>query len=131
MQDFFLLSWACLLLLINAPRKEILPSELLKDNFGEALQKGAGSLKNALLEEWTFADLSKKEASAFLRCFVDIILRARSNVYGMDPDLFKKDINRLIYLKRLFFEREIVLTMPERYHSVLDSCFSNKALIPA
>jgi hypothetical protein len=110
MQDFFLLSWAFLLLLINAPRKEPISSESLRNNFGEALQKGADLLKEALLEEWTFADLSRKDANAFLICFVDVILRSRSNAYGANPELFSKDINRLIYLKRLFFEREIVLT---------------------
>jgi hypothetical protein len=116
MQDFFLLSWVCLLILINAPRKEPLPSESLKDDFGGALQGGAGFLRDALLEEWTFTDLSRSDAKDILNCFVDIILRSRSNTYGTNPDLFHEDINRLIYLKRLFFEREIVLTTPELYN---------------
>ena len=116
MQDFFLLSWVCLFLLINAPRKDPLPTEVLKNDFGSALQGGAGLLKDALLEKWKFADLSKKVAKVFLNCFVDIIFRSRSNTYGTNPDLFEQDINRLIYLKRLFFEREIVLTTPKLYH---------------
>jgi hypothetical protein len=116
MQDFFLLSWVCLFLLVNAPRKDPLPTKVLKDDFGSALQGGAGFLKDALLEIWDFADLSKKVAKVFLNCFVDIIFRSRSNIYGTYPDLFEQDINRLIYLKRLFFEREIILTTPKLYH---------------
>jgi len=116
MQDFFLLSWVCLLLIINAPRTEPLPPGLLKDNFGGALQSGANYLRDALFEEWAFADLSRKDAIVFLDCFVDIIFRSRSNTYGTNPDLFKQDIDRLIYLKRLFFERVIVLTIPELYN---------------
>ncbi|MGD9043320.1 MAG: hypothetical protein PVG06_06400 [Desulfobacterales bacterium] len=116
MQDFFLLSWACLLLFINAPRKEPLPSELLKDGFGSALQNGADSFRDALLKQWEFDDLAKEDANVFLDCFVDLILRARSNTYGTNPDLFTQDINRLIDLKRLFFEREIVLTTPKLYN---------------
>ena len=115
LQDFFLLSWVCLLLLINAPRKDPLPPDLLKDEFGSALQSGPNFLKDALLEEWKFADLSRKDANVFLDCFVDIIFRSRSNTYGPNPDLFKQDIDRLIYLKRLFFERLIVLTTPKLY----------------
>jgi hypothetical protein len=116
MQDFFLLSWVCLLLFINAPRKDPLPSELLKDEVGGALQNGADLLRDVLLEKWEFADLSKKDSNVFLDCFVDIIFRSRFNTYGTKPDLFKQDINRLIYLKRLFFEREIVLTTPKLYN---------------
>jgi hypothetical protein len=116
MQDFFLLSWVCLLLLINAPRKNPVPSELLKNNYAGALQSGADSLRYLLLEEWEFADLSRKDANIFLDCFVDIIFRSRLNTYGTNPDLFKHDIDRLIYLKRLFFQREIVLTTPKLYN---------------
>jgi serine/threonine protein kinase len=116
LQDFFLLSWVCLLLLINAPRKDPLPPELLKVDFGSALQSGANFLRDALLKEWKFADLSRKDATVFLDCFVDIIFRSRSNTYGKNPDLFKQDIDRLIYLKRLFFERVIVLTTPKLYN---------------
>jgi len=116
MQDFFLLSWVCLLLIINAPRTEPLPPGLLRDNFGGALQSGANYLRDALFEEWAFADLSRKDAIVFLDCFVDIIFRSRSNTYGTNPGLFKQDIDRLIYLKRLFFERVIVLTIPELYN---------------
>ena len=116
MQDFFLLSWVCLLLFINAPRKDPLPSELLKDEVGGALQNGEDFLRDVLLEKWKFADLSRKDANLFLDCFVDIIFRSRFNTYGTKPDLFKQDINRLIYLKRLFFEREIVLTTPKFYN---------------
>jgi hypothetical protein len=72
-------------------------------------------LRDALLEKWEFADLSIKDANLFLDCFVDVIFRSRFNTYGTKPDLFKQDINRLIYLKRLFFEREIVLTTPKLY----------------
>jgi hypothetical protein len=115
MQDFFLLSWVCLLLFINSPRKDPLPSELLKDEVGSALQNGEDFLRDVLLEKWEFADLSRKDANLFLDCFVDIIFRSRFNTYGTKPDLFKQDINRLIYLKRLFFEREIVLTTPKIY----------------
>jgi hypothetical protein len=115
-QDFFLLSWACLLFLINAPRKEPLPSLTIRDNFGGALQNGTDFLRDALLEEWKFADLPRKDAKDFLDCFVDIIFRSRSNTYGTNPNLFEQDINRLIYLKRLFFEREIVLTTPKLYN---------------
>ena len=116
MQDFFLLSWVCLLLLINGPRKDPLPSELLKDDVGGALQKGADYLRDVLLEKWEFADLSRQDANVFLDCFVDLICRSRFNTYGTKPDLFEQDINRLIYLKRLFFEREIVLTTPKLYN---------------
>jgi hypothetical protein len=116
MQDFFLLSWVCLLLLINAPRKDPLPSELLKDEVGVALQNGADFLRDILLEKWEFADLSRKDANVFLDCFVDLIFHSRLNTYGTKPDLFKQDINKLIYLKRLFFEREIVLTTPKLYN---------------
>jgi hypothetical protein len=116
MQDFFLLSWVCLLLFINSPRKDPLPSEVLKDEVGGALQNGEDSLRDVLLEKWKFADLSRKNANLFLDCFVDIIFRSRFNTYGTKPDLFKQDINRLIYLKRLFFEREIVLTTPKLYN---------------
>lgn len=115
MQDFFLLSWSCLLLIINAPRKDPMPSELLKDDFGSALQKGAVALKDALFHEWNFADLARQDADIILDCFADIIFRSRANTYGENPDLFEKDINRLIYLKRLFFEREIVMTTPQLY----------------
>ncbi|MGD9193899.1 MAG: hypothetical protein PVF14_21485 [Desulfobacterales bacterium] len=115
-QDFFLLSWACLLFFINAPRKEPLPSLTIRDNFGGALQNGTDFLRDALLEEWKFADLPRKDAKDFLDCFVDIIFRSRSNTYGTNPNLFEQDINRLIYLKRLFFEREIVLTTPKLYN---------------
>ena len=116
MQDFFLLSWVCLLLLINSPRKQPLHSKLLKNDFGNALQMGTDFLKDALFKEWAFADLSQEDAIVFVDCFVDIIFRARFNTYGVDPDLFKQDIDRLIYLKRLYFEREIVLTTPRMYH---------------
>jgi hypothetical protein len=116
MQDFFLLSWVCLLLFINAPRKDPLPSELLKDEVGGALQNGEDFLRDVLLEKWKFADLSRKDANLFLDFFVDIIFRSRFNTYGTKPYLFKQDINRLIYLKRLFFEREIVLTTPKFYN---------------
>ena len=115
MQDFFLLSWVCLLLFINSPRKDPLPSELLKDKVGGALQNGEDFLRDVLLEKWEFTDLSRKDANLFLDCFVDIIFRSRFNSYGTKPDLFKQDINKLIYLKRLFFEREIVLTTPKFY----------------
>ena len=115
MQDFFLLSWVCLLLFINSPRKDPLPSELLKDEVGGALQNGEDFLRDVLLEKWEFTDLSRKDANLFLDCFVDIIFRSRFNSYGTKPDLFKQDINKLIYLKRLFFEREIVLTTPKIY----------------
>ena len=113
MQDFFLLSWACLLLFMNAARKEPLPPDSLKENIGIAMQSGADFFRNALLAEWKFADLSSEDASPFLDCFIDIIYRSRANTYGEQPDLFEKDINRLIYLKRFFFEREIVLTSPK------------------
>ena len=116
MQDFFLLSWVCLLLLINAPRQDPLPSEKLKNDFGDALQSGADFLRDALLAQWRFTDLSSKDANEFVDCFVYIIFRSRLNTYGTNPDLFKQDINRLIYLKRLFFEREIVLTTPNLYN---------------
>ncbi len=116
MQDFFLLSWVCLLLFINAPRKDPMPSELLKDEVGGALQNGEDFLRDVLLEKWEFADLSRKDANLFLDCFVDIIFRSRFNTYGTKPNKFKQDINRLIYLKRLFFEREIVLTTPKFYN---------------
>ena len=116
MQDFFLLSWACLLFLINAPRKEPLSSLTIRDDFGCALQSGTDFLRDALLEEWKFTDLPRKNAKDFLDCFVDIIFRSRSNTYGTNPNLFEQDINRLIYLKRLFFEREIVLTTPKLYN---------------
>ncbi|MGD9052969.1 MAG: hypothetical protein PVG17_14030, partial [Desulfobacterales bacterium] len=116
MQDFFLLSWAFLLLLINAPRKDPIPSELLKKDFGSALQKGAAFLKDALLAEWKFVDLSANDAKEFLDAFVDIVFRSRANTYGENPDLFEQDINRLIYLKRFFFEREIVMTSPMFYY---------------
>jgi hypothetical protein len=121
LQDFFLLSWVCLLLIINAPRKEPLPPGLLRENFGGALQSGANYLRDALFDEWAFADLSRKDAIVFLDCFVDIIFRSRSNAYGTNPDLFKQDIDRLIYLKRLFFERVIVLTTPRLYNEPLNS----------
>jgi serine/threonine protein kinase len=116
MQDFFLLSWACLLLIINAPRKDPLPSELLKNDFGGALQNGSDFLRDALLDVWEYSDLSRKNAKIFLDCFVDIIFRSRLNTYGTNPNLFTQDINRLIYLKRLFFEREVVLTTPKLYN---------------
>ena len=116
MQDFFLLSWACLLLFINAPRKDPMPSEKLKDDIGNAMQKGADSLKDALLEEWKFVDLSGREAKEFIDAFVDIIFRSRANTYGENPDLFEQGINRLIYLKRFFFEREIVMTTPKLHN---------------
>ncbi|MBW2467862.1 MAG: hypothetical protein JRE62_01120 [Deltaproteobacteria bacterium] len=121
MQDFFLLSWVCLLLFINAPRKEPMPSESLKEDFGSALQSGTDFLKNVLLKEWKFVDLSKKDAKVFLDCFVDIIFRSRANTYSENRDLFKQDINRLIYLKRLFFEREIVMTAPKFYNKLPNS----------
>ena len=70
-----------------------------------------------LLQQEAFAIMcSKEDANVFLDCFVDLILRARSNTYGTNPDLFTQDINRLIDLKRLFFEREIVLTTPKLYN---------------
>jgi len=47
---------------------------------------------------------------------VDLLFRARTNEYGWDPELFEQDIDRLIYLKRLFFEREIVLSVPYGRH---------------
>ncbi|MGD8393337.1 MAG: hypothetical protein PVH74_17505 [Desulfobacterales bacterium] len=122
MQDFFLLSWACLLLFINAPRKDPLPPESLKGDFGIALQSGTDFFRDALLHEWKFTDLSSKDASLFLDCFIDIILRSRANIYGVNRDLFEQDINRLIYLKRLFFEREIVMTTPALYNYPLHSC---------
>jgi hypothetical protein len=124
MQDFFLLSWACLLLFINAPRKDPLPPESLKEDFGIALQSGADFFRDALLQEWKFTDLSSKDASSFLDCFTDIISRSRANIYGVNRDLFEQDINRLIYLKRLFFEREIVMTTPALYNYPLHSCDS-------
>jgi hypothetical protein len=124
MQDFFLLSWACLLLFINAPRKDPLPPESLKEDFGIALQSGADFFRDALLQEWKFTDLSSKDASPFLDCFTDIISRSRANIYGVNRDLFEQDINRLIYLKRLFFEREIVMTTPALYNYPLHSCDS-------
>jgi hypothetical protein len=133
MQDFFLLSWVCLLLFINSPRKDPLPSEVLKDEVGGALQNGEDSLRDVLLEKWKFADLSRKNANLFLDCFVDIIFRSRFNTYGTKPDLFKQDINRLIYLKRLFFEREIVLTTPKFYNEPLqlvDPCGDENAPVP-
>jgi hypothetical protein len=119
LQDFFLLSWVCLLLLMNAPRKNPLSSELLKDDVGSALQNGEHFFRNVLLKNWVFTDLSRKDADAFLDCFVDLIFRSRFNTYGTKPDLFKQDINRLIYLKRLYFEREIVLTTPKLHHEPL------------
>ncbi len=122
MQDFFLLSWACLLLFINAPRKDPLPPESLKEDFGIALQSGADFFRDVLLQEWKFTDLSSKDASPFLDCFIDIISRSRANIYGVNRDLFEQDINRLIYLKRLFFEREIVMTTPTLYNYPLHSC---------
>jgi serine/threonine protein kinase len=124
MQDFFLLSWACLLIFVNAPRKDPLPAESLKEDFGIALQSGADFFRDALLREWKFTDLSSKDASPFLDCFTDIISRSRANIYGVNRDLFEQDINRLIYLKRLFFEREIVMTTPTLYNYALYRCDS-------
>jgi hypothetical protein len=116
MQDFFLLSWACLLLLINAPRKKPMPAKAIKDEFGDALQRGADALGDALSAHWEFTDLSGEDGKEILDCLVDVIFRSRDNTYGKKPDLFKQDINRLIFLKRLFFEREIVLTTPKMYN---------------
>jgi len=110
MQDFFLLSWSCLFLLINAPRGKALPVKRLKAAFGAALQDGADSLRKALATEWLFRDLSATDGQQILDCFVEIIFRMRTNVYGAHRDLFEHDINKLVYLKRLFFEREIILT---------------------
>ena len=90
-------------------------------NLGTAIYQGIDFLKDALLGEWEYFDLSKKNAKVFLNCFVDIIFRSRSNTYGTNPDLFKQDINRLIYLKRLFFEREIILTTPKLYNYPIES----------
>jgi hypothetical protein len=90
--------------------------QCLKDDFGNALQSGASSLRETLLGEWEFADLARKDARSFLACFIDIILRSRFNTYSTNPDLFTQDIDRLIYLKRLYFEREIVLTTPNLYN---------------
>jgi hypothetical protein len=104
---------------MNAPRKNPLSSELLKDDVGSALQNGEHFFRNVLLKNWVFTDLSRKDADAFLDCFVDLIFRSRFNTYGTKPDLFKQDINRLIYLKRLYFEREIVLTTPKLHHEPL------------
>jgi hypothetical protein len=122
MQDFFLLSWACLLLFINAPRKDSMPSELLKQDFGSALQKGPDSLRDVLSQEWKFVDLSVNDAKEFMTAFVYLIFRSRANTYGENPDLFQQDINRLIHLKRLFFEREIVMTTPKLYDLTFVSC---------
>jgi len=110
MQDFFLLSWSCLFLLINAPRDEALPVKKLKAEFGHALQDGADSLMKVLAAEWMFKDLSATDGQQILDCLVEIIFRLRTNVYGAHRDLFEHDINKLVYLKRVFFEREIILT---------------------
>ncbi|WP_319524516.1 hypothetical protein [uncultured Desulfosarcina sp.] len=116
MQDFFLLSWSCLLLLINAPRKTPIPVNALKDTFGPALQGGASPLRTLLAEKWAFPEISPEDGKDILDCFVDIIIRSRFNAYGKNSDLFEQDINRLIGLKRFFFEREIILTFPELYN---------------
>ena len=110
MQDFFLLSWSCLLLLINAPRESPVPVEMLKDTFGPTLRRGAPELKKLLVEQWPFSEISHEDGEDIVDCFVDIVTRSRFNDYGKDSDLFEQDINRLINLKRLFFEREIILT---------------------
>ncbi len=110
MQDYFLLSWSCLFLFINAPLETPFPTSLVKTEYGIPLQEGEKALKKKLLEKWVFEDLTDTEKHLFLDCLVDILFRSRSNVYGRDPKLFGQDIDRLIYLKRLFFEREIVLS---------------------
>ena len=117
MQDFFLLSWSCLLLLINACRKNPVRVNKLKHAFGPALQSGAPQLKELLEEEWSFSDISPEDGKDILDCFVDIIIRSRFNAYGKNRDLFEHDINRLIDLKRRFFEREIILTFPKLCNS--------------
>jgi hypothetical protein len=113
MQDFFLLSWSCLFLLINAPRGEALPVKRLKAEFGDALQDGADALAKALAAEWLFKDLNATDGRQILDCFLELIFRMRTNVYGAHRELFEHDINKLVYLKRLFFEREIILTTPK------------------
>ena len=112
MQDHFLLSWCCLFLYINAPLDTPFPADEMKTAYGIPLQEGEESLKRKLLEDWVFDDLSEKQKHMFLDCLVDILFRARTNEYGRNPELFELDIDRLIYLKRLFFEREIVLSAP-------------------
>ena len=112
MQDNFLLSWSCLLLYINAPLKIPFPTDQLKTEYGVPLQEGKAALKMKLLEKWVFDELPTQQKHLFLDGLVDILFRARTNEYGRHPKLFEQDIDRLIYLKRLFFEREIVLSSP-------------------
>jgi hypothetical protein len=112
MQDHFLLSWSCLFLFINAPLKTPFPTHALKTEYGIPLQEGEEALKKKLLENWVFDELPDEHRHLFLDCLVDILFRARSNEYGRDPKLFARDIDRLIYVKRLLFEREIVLSFP-------------------
>lgn len=75
---------------------------------------GADELKLRLMFKtgWKFSDLPVEKADAFINMFTRLMFNSRYNDYGRDPEAFSADIDKLIYLKRLFFEREMILTMP-------------------
>ena len=52
MQDYFLLSWSCLFLFINAPLETPFPTNALKTDYGIPLQEGEAALKRKLLQNW-------------------------------------------------------------------------------
>lgn len=76
---------------------------------------GADELKLRLMFKtgWKFSDLSVDKADVFIHIFTRLMFNSRYNDYEHNPEAFSADIDKLIYLKRLFFEREMILTMPD------------------
>lgn len=109
MADFVFLSVAFLLLFLNAVRDEGRPAALSHHILGDP-----AALRHLFDDNWPFRSVEERSRGkvsdeAIRHFFRDLVLRARTNLYGNEPGLFSSDIERLIRLKRLAFFEETVL----------------------
>lgn len=107
--DFFFLAVSLTLLLLNINRFRGEPMTGC-----EGLLKSRHALLGALHVAWPFgnvADLSngRVETGETIELLADLIERSRNHSFAHDPDLFSRDIDRLVMLKRAIFSSEIVL----------------------
>lgn len=109
MADFVFLSVAFLMLYFNAAKD---PGEA--NPLSHHVLSDPAALRKLFDDQWPFESINERSGGrvsdeAIRMFFRDLVLRARTNLYGNEPGLFSSDIERLIRLKRLAFFEETVL----------------------
>lgn len=108
MTDFMFLAVSLILLLFSAP-----VSDRGRNVPWEELIESEARLRLGLFNAWPFGDVAALSQGRVSReeltdLFVDLVQRSRQLVYAKHPDLFGRDIARLLDLKRRLLFEEFV-----------------------